>query len=340
MRVAVFKGAQKPITVEEIATPRPRGNDVLLKVHRCGICGSDITMTSGGPFDYPTGRHLGHEYSGEIVELGPDVTRCRVGDRVTCLPNGFCGECAACREGRPLFCGAGRPLMGGMGEYITAPETSLTLLPGDLSFADGALVEPMACGRRALRLAHFAEGGRLLVLGAGSIALSTIFWGRLFGAGEITVVSRSGHRRDVAMAIGADRYHSLEEDDPAFLEQLAELPHDFVAECIGKPDALTDAVGYVRPAGTVLSLGMCMQPEMLVPAACAFKDVTLKFPVGYSTEDFSATVDAFESDRVAPETMVSETIAIEDVPAAFERLRAGYKTLKVMVDPAMRHVQT
>lgn len=335
-RVVLFHGADKPLSVQQVEIAPPTGNEVLLKIGRCGICGSDIAMTSGSAYDYPAGRPLGHEYSGEVIDKGPLVKGLKVGDWVACLPRGFCGQCDACRQGRPLFCTAGKPLWGGMSEYLTAPETSLVLLPQGLSLSDGALVEPMACGRRALRSARFKAGDRMLVLGAGAMAWAVVYWGRLSGAGEITVLSRSAHRRDVVMNMGADRYLCHEEDDAELIDWLALQAYDVVAECVGKPGMIGRAIEYVRPAGNVVSLGMCLCSDSIVPVACAFKEVSISFPVGYSIEDFQETVRAFDAGAVKPECMVSDTIGIDEAPTMFERLRAGSRHLKVLIDPHMR----
>ena len=335
MRVAFFPGAGQPIAIKQVPEPRPGVGDVLIKIARCGICGSDISMTSGGPFDYPLGCTLGHEYAGEVVEIGAGVDRLRVGDRVACLPAVACGECPACHEGRLFFCTRVRPLAAGFADFIAIPERSAIMLPRSLSLADGALVEPMACGRRALHLAGFTEGQRLLVLGAGAIALSMIFWARRMGAIEIRVASRSAHRREVVLAMGADSYHSSDIDGPEEWSRARASQPDVVAECVGKTAMLNEAIDLVRPSGTVISMGMCMLPEPLVAARCSFKEVRLVFPLAYSVNDFEMTARAFDADNVNPAFMVSETIALEALPDAFERLRAGTKSLKIQVDPSL-----
>lgn len=336
MRVAYFPGAGQPIAIKEVPVPKPGIGDVLLKVGRCGICGSDISMTSGSPFDYPVGCLLGHEYSGVVVELGPGIERLRVGDRVTSMPVSGCGHCPPCLEGRPLFCANLRPLAGGFGDFIVVAERTAIVLPKSLSLADGALVEPMACGRHALHMAGFAEGQRLLVLGAGTMALAMVFWARLKGAAEIRVLSRSAHRRDIALAMGADSYHSSEADDPAELSRLRASQPDVVAECVGKPTMLTEAVDIVRRSGTVISMGMCVSPEPLVAARCSFKEARLIFPLGYTVHDFEMTARAFDTGTVDPEWMVSETISLDALPKTIEQMRAGAVSLKILVDPSLR----
>jgi threonine dehydrogenase-like Zn-dependent dehydrogenase len=333
MRVAVFNGPNKPITLERVADPEPGPNELVLKICRCGICGSDISMTSDGIFTYAPGSRLGHEYSGEVVAIGRGGSRTKLGDRITCRPREGCGQCAACRGGHVLLCTAPRDLIAGFADYIAVPETVAVRLPESVSFGDGALVEPMACGLHALRLARMLPGARILVLGAGSMALSVIYWARRLGASAIVALSRSSHRDDVLLSMGADAVHRFGTDDPIALEQaLGGLP-DIVAECVGKAGMLNTAIDHVRPAGTVVSLGMCQQGESIVAARCTSKEVRLLFSFGYSVAEFNETASAFDSGHVRPELMVSDIIALEDLPATIEGLRSGHKSLKIHVDP-------
>lgn len=338
MRVAIFNGPERPITIEQVPVPQPGADDVLLKVGRCGICGSDIAMTGGGPFGFPAGFTLGHEYAGEVVECGRNITDVKVGDRVACIPSIGCGQCGACAAGLYLSCTASRPLFGGFGDYVAAPRKNAVVLPRSLSESDGALVEPMACGLHALTMARIAKGDSLLVLGAGSMANAMVYWARRLGAGRIVVASRSAHRRDIAMAMGADAMHSFDEDAPDALAAIFGGMPDIVAECVGKPDMLNLAIDHVRPGGTVLCMGMCMLPEALVAARCTFKEVSLLFPLGYSVAEFERTARAFDAGDIRPDLMVSDVIALEELPAAMERIRAGAKCHKVHVDPALEHV--
>jgi threonine dehydrogenase-like Zn-dependent dehydrogenase len=333
MRVAVFNGPGKPVSIERVPDPEPDADEVIVRIGRCGICGSDVAMTSGSPFDYPLGCRLGHEFAGEVVALGRDVARARVGDRVACVPSPGCGACASCRDGRPLTCTAQRAALGGFGDYVAVPEHGAMRLPDSLGLDDGALAEPMACGRRALRMADFRPGQTIHVLGAGTMALSVIYWARLQRAGEIVAISRSAHRRDTVLAFGANRFVATDIADPAALDTLAAAPPDIVAECVGKPGMIAEAVRRVRGGGTVISLGMCTDADPLVAALCTWKEARLLFPLGYSLADFEETVRAFDAGAVDPATMVSETITLDALPDTIERLRAGAKSLKILVDP-------
>ena len=335
MRVAVFNGSGQPITIERLPQPQPGGGEVLIEIGRCGISGSDIAMTSGSPFDYAPGCRLGHEYAGEVVELGAGVSTLRIGDLVAVMPKAGCGHCASCQAGRPLFCPTGPMLFGGFGDCIVVPETAVYSLPSSLSLGDGALVEPMACGLRALHLAGMRGGERILVLGAGAMALSVIFWARRLGAATITVASRSGRRREITMAMGADAFHDYSMDDPKELSATIGGPPDIVAECIGQPGMLDRAVDLVRISGTVLSMGMCVNPDPLVPARCAFKEVRMIFPVAYSVSEFEQTLREFDAATVRPEAMVSQIIDMKSLPNMVETLRGGHPHLKVHIDPRL-----
>src|SRR5579871_3595865 len=195
LRVAVFNGPDRSISIEQVPEPQPAADEVLVKIHRCGICGSDLSMTQAGPFCFPAGLHLGHEYAGEVVETGTNVTDVNPGDRVAGIPSRGCGQCENCRAGLFLFCSEFRPLFGGFGDYVALPRRNAVLLPKTLSLADGALIEPIASGLHALRWANMQPGDRILILGAGAMAAAVTYWARRLGAAAIAVTSRSAHRR-------------------------------------------------------------------------------------------------------------------------------------------------
>jgi len=335
MKVAIFNGAGKPVSIEELPEEPLGPGDVRLSIGRCGICGSDISMTSGSAFDYASGRPIGHEFAGEVIEVGREVSDMGVGDRLAVIPSGPCGKCEMCRAGRALFCTQGHTLFGGFGERKVIPATAGFRFPDSVSMAEGALVEPMACGRRALRMAGFEKGQRILVIGAGNMALSVIYWGRLMGAGRIVVLSRSDKRDEIVRAIGADATVRLDGEDPGAIEAALGGAPDIIAECVGKTGMLQLALDKAPIGGAVVSLGMCTVPDPVIPALNSFKEISLYFPIGYSIEDFTETIRAFDSGSFRPEQMVSDTIALDQLPAMMDEMRGPHSHLKVMVDPHM-----
>ncbi|MBV1689581.1 alcohol dehydrogenase catalytic domain-containing protein [Novosphingobium sp. G106] len=332
MRVAVFNGAGKPITIEDIADdPLPAGS-VRIEVKRCGICGSDVSLTSGSPFDYAVGSRMGHESAGTVIELGHGVTSLKVGDNVAVMPRGFCGDCPPCRAGRPLFCEVGPQQSGGFGERMVITERSGFRFPASVSMAEGALVEPIACGRRAMRMARLEQGASVLVIGAGSIGIAAVYWARAMGAGRIVVATRTPARHAIALAMGADEAVSLG-DDPTALDRAMPAPPDIVVEGIGKPGALGEAVSRLRTGGTIVSLGMCTSHDPVIPAFTAFRDATLIFPIGYAPEDFTETVRLFDAGSIRPGVAVTETVPLARLPSLVEEMRGPNDHLKVQITP-------
>jgi len=337
MRAAIFHGAGKPITIETLPDPEAAADELLVEIGRCGICGSDVAMTSGTPFDYAVGQCFGHEFAGTVIDKGRDTSGWKIGDRVACMPKSGCGHCEACREGRLLFCPNGKGLGKGFSEYVSVPTPAAVRLPQALSLSDAALVEPMACGLHALNGAGMRRGERVLVLGAGSMALALVWWARRLGAASIVVASRSKHRRDTCLAFGADALFGFDEDDPAELEHALGGPPHIVAECIGKDGMINLALDHVRLGGTVISMGMCTRPEPIIPFRQTFKEARLCFPLAYSAEEYERTVRTLEVEEFQPEMMVSDVLPLERVGAAIESLRGGAKMLKIHIDPRMPH---
>lgn len=334
MRSAIFVGAGQPLAIEDRPIPQAGPNRALIRVHRCGICGSDLHMTSGSPFDVPCGTALGHEYAGEVVELGPDVTGLSVGDRVTALPMSGCGTCPACIADMPLHCTALESMTGGYGQYTLVDTRRTIRLPDSLTFEDGALVEPLASALRGVRrLPDIGPSTRVAVLGAGAIGASAAFWARRLGAGPIAMIARTTRNRDLAAAMGADAFLTIGDDLGEELNTALGGPPDVVIEGAGSAGAIQQSVNLVRNGGTVLSLGGCIQPDTIMPVLAMFKDITIRFSVAYGFADFLQCVATLDAGAVEPRALVGETIPLSALPGRFEAMRHGSHAAKVMVDP-------
>lgn len=332
MRAAVFESPGQPLVIRDVPDPEPGPGDLVLRVQRCGICGTDLHLTAGPGL--PGGTIPGHEYAGEVVELGSAVDRFRRGDVVTALPSTGCGRCEACRHDNVTLCMNAPGFIGGFGEYLVVPASTALPLRGGLSAADGALVEPLAVGRQAVRMAAIQPGERVLVLGAGSVALCTIFWLRRSGAARIAALSRSGRRASMATTMGADAFVTAGESEAAEVVDALGGPPDVVFECLGVPGSLARSIGHVRPFGRVLSMGFCMEPDPVVPAATGMKAVSLQFPTAYTWADFVHVVGEMDSGHVDPKVMISSVVTLDELPDAFEALRGTNGETKVQVAPA------
>ena len=334
MKAAVYPGSGKPLVIETLPDPEPGRRDLVIRVHRCGVCGTDLHMTEGHAFQYPAGCVPGHEYAGEVVAVGADVNDWKAGDLLTALPSTGCGHCEACAHGNLVLCRNAPGVMGGFAEYLRVPAEVAVKLPAILSLADGALVEPMAVGLYGVRQARLGPGSKVLVLGAGSVALCVVWWARRLGAARIVVASRSARRAEMALAMGADAFvTSGEAEDQAVVAALGGGP-DLVFECVGSPGLLGAAIRHACTLGTVVSMGFCTKPDPIIPAMAGYKGVSLLFPVGYTLADFHQVADLMDKGHVDPKLMITSVIGLGELPAALAALRGPNTETKVHIAPS------
>jgi 2-desacetyl-2-hydroxyethyl bacteriochlorophyllide A dehydrogenase len=335
VRAAVFKAVGRPLVIENRPDPVPGAGELVIKVGRCGVCGTDLAMSDGRGQVFEANTIIGHEFAGEVVAVGEGVDRFRVGDRVTAMPYTGCGKCPTCIAGRPNFCGAFRGIAAGFAEYAPTAALTTVKLPSSLSLADGALVEPLAVGLHGAALARIEPGQRVLVIGAGPIGLAAMYWARKLGAGTIAVTASSRQREPIALALGASAF--IVAEPPEELAQLAAgalggAP-DLVIEAVGKPDLIAQSINCVRPGGTVVVLGFCSRPDTFVPALAVWKEVRLQFSMTYSLGEFEHVARSLDRGEVEPRAMITDTVCLEAFPEAFEAMRHRTHQCKVMVDP-------
>jgi len=331
MKVAVYPGKGAPMRIETRDEPVPEAGDIVIKVHRCGICGTDLHMTSGHGWEYPAGVVPGHEYAGEIVAVGPAVEGYQIGEVVAGRLSLGCGHCEACRQDNVAMCPQMKSSMGGFAEFHRLPAHSAVKLPATFSAADGALVEPFAVGLYGVRTAALRPGDRVLILGAGTVGLTTLFWARRLGAGRIVVASRSRRRAEMALAMGADAFVETGEDETARVAAALGGAPDVVFECAGVTGMLGKAIEHVRVLGQIVSLGFCTSPDPVIPGAAAFKGVRLNFPVGYTGRDFQYAADAMLAGHADPKIIVTRVVGLDALPGTFDLLRRPNSETKVHV---------
>lgn len=340
MRAAVFRTDTRQLGIEQVPDPTPGPGQVVVKVHRCGICGSDLHMAEGHTYSFDDGAIPGHEVSGEIVAKGAGVEGLDVGDPVSVLPFLTCGQCVACKTGDAMGCTAfgmfgAFGVAGGYAEYLVTNAGWCVKLPRTLGFDDGALVEPLAVSLRAARASGIKSGDRVLVMGAGAIGLAAAYWARLSGAERVVMSATSRRREEMARAIGVDAF-LVPEEGRTLAEQSAEAlgtPADIVFECAGMPGSLDQAVSAVRRRGTIAAPGFCWVPDSFSAMPAMVKEATIRYTNMYDTREFEIAVGALDNGHVEPRAMITDTVALDGAPAAFEELRGRNNQCKVMIKP-------
>jgi (R,R)-butanediol dehydrogenase/meso-butanediol dehydrogenase/diacetyl reductase len=329
MKAAVFRAIGEPLSLETVPDPSPRKHEIVFKVERCGICGSDLHIT-----EHPMalGQVLGHEYAGEVVEVGSAVKGVKIGDRVAAMPVTGCGECSYCLAGEPSWCANRQLRGGGYGQFAVASGHECVALPPDLSMDDGALVEPLSVGLHGVELAELKPNAKVLIIGAGPIGLATAFWSERLGAGKIAVTARSDRRAGLAMEMGATAFvPGTDRLDDAVQEALGGRP-DVVFECVGARGMIDQSTRLVRGHGTVVVLGICWTDDTFTPFRALNEEIRIQFSAFYHRRDFQTSIDMLSAGHVAPRAMITDTVGLDDLPPTFEALRNRTHQCKVMVD--------
>jgi (R,R)-butanediol dehydrogenase/meso-butanediol dehydrogenase/diacetyl reductase len=327
------------LTIENVPDPVPGDGEIVVKVDRCGICGTDLHMTEGHGIQLPAGTVLGHEFCGEVVACGRGVEVLKMGQRVSAMPIFGCRECTACKAGEPALCAQMQFRFGGYAEYAVVNAATAVKLTDSVSSSDGALAEPLAVALHGVAAARLVPGSNVVILGAGPIGLATLFWARRFGARRIDVIEKVPERAQIALAMGANSVFEPVTTPPgeSFLRYLHPVPvaelAEVVFECVGRPGLLMQAAAYARHRGKIVSLGYCFTPDPVVPAAIGVKELQLIFPQLYNEHEFELGIDVLSAGAVEPHHMITETVSLNLLPTTFESLRRSPRQCKVLIAP-------
>ncbi|MGO7335646.1 zinc-dependent alcohol dehydrogenase [Rhizobium leguminosarum] len=332
MRAALFDGVGQPLRIDDIKVAEPAHDELLLKIAACGICGSDLHMTEDPvtfglkPYDV-----LGHEFAGEIVRCGSDVTDLKPGDRVAVAPMRGCGHCESCRRGEPAWCAEMRLIGGGYAEFATVAARQCRVLPEDLPTAEGALAEPLSVALHVVMRSSLKPGDRVLILGAGPIGLLVAFWARRQGARAVIVADLGHHQEARAAALGATGFALSGPDLAAEFRDKAGGAPDIVFECVGKRGLIDFACRLVRTHGTVVGVGLCVGGDEWDPFAALSKEINLVFAVFFNMAEFETALEALGPGRFRPQELVTERIGFGAVAETFEALRHRTAQCKVLI---------
>ncbi|HET9199710.1 MAG TPA: alcohol dehydrogenase catalytic domain-containing protein [Dehalococcoidia bacterium] len=333
--------APRTIELATVDVPPPNGGWATIRVRNCGICGSDLHFFRGD-FPPPTQVVMGHEISGEVVELGEGATGLVVGDRVVVEPLVVCRTCRYCTSGEPQLCSErqlmGTAVNGGFSELMSVPAYALHQLPAEVPFHIGALAEPIAVCVHGLRLVDLRKNESVLVLGAGTIGLLSVLVARELGASSVAVTARHEHQASLAQTLGATEVFAP--DDRTGLASYAEARSlDVVVETIGgEAGTLADALALVRPGGRISVLGVFTRPVSLHPVQMVLKEARIVGSLTYGSpggrSDFAIAVDILQRRWRDLEPLITARFPLSQAAAAFEQaLDKAHGGVKVTVEP-------
>ncbi len=322
MKAAVFTGPGDPLSIKEISEPVMQPHEMLVRVARCGICGTDIHASREGPFMAPPNTVFGHEFSGEIIDIGPEAINegFNIGDRITSLP--FIRD-------ETIGLGA---VTGAYAEYVRVGPESVVRLPNELDDTSGALVEPLAVGLHSIKMAGDIAEKNILIIGAGPIGLSCAIWCRFFGARSIVISEMSSARIEMAKNLGFSEFIDPTNDVAAQFLSLTGQEAEIQFECVGAPGMLQQCIERAPKFGTVMAIGVCDHPDTIIPLVALSKEVTLRWAVAYEKADFEFTIDMMTHGRIDAAAMVTHVVTLKELPEIFEALRNPTDQCKVLID--------
>lgn len=338
MKAAVFHDVGKPLAIENVADPRPENGEVIIKIKASGICGTDPHATVDEAMLVADGTVLGHEFAGEVIEVGPGVPQgWAIGDRLCTLPFIGCGKCMPCLTGVPWQCQSkkliGFDVPGGFAEYARVHVNGAVKLPDSVSWREGALVEPLSVGLHAARTAHRVNGKNVLVVGAGPIGLSVALWCKFFGARQVITSELAPGRAQMALKLGATGLIDPKDDVGAQFLRLTGQPPELIFECVGVPGMIAQCIEMASYGAEVIVVGFCAKPDTFVPAQALVKEIAMKFSIVYSKSEFHFVVDMIAAGRINPDDMITQVVSFNDLPSAFEALKKPSDQCKVILDP-------
>jgi threonine dehydrogenase-like Zn-dependent dehydrogenase len=351
---------ERRLVVADVPAPTPGPGEVLVRTLACGICGSDLHALRHADRFVETARRagnvgvmdlardvvMGHEFCAEIVEHGPDTRRTLpVGARV-------CSRPTLLRATGPQSIGYSNDNPGGYGEYMRLTEALLLEVPNGLSTEHAALTEPMAVGVHAVAKARLEPDDAPLVIGCGPVGLAVIAALRLADVRPIVAADFSKRRRELALTVGADvvidpasttpwpswREAAVYRDPsrapalPPWITGPAVRPA-VVFECVGVPGVL-DQVMAAAPRGTrIVVVGVCMEPDTIHPLIGIGKELNLQFVLGYTPDEFAATLRHIAEGAIPVAPLITGSVGIDGVAAAFDELGSPERHAKILVAP-------
>lgn len=327
MRALSLKDVKKFEIIEK-EIPKATGNKVVIKINKVGICGSDIHMIWATGYRAGEDFVIGHEFSGEIYDAGNSTTF-KKGDRVVAMEIDSCLNCEYCNEGRENICdhvldgGPGIGTDGGYGEYVAVREDMVRILPDEVSFVEGAMVEPAAISMHGLMLANVDKNSKVLITGAGAIGLFTAACAHALGIENVVITEANEKRVEIAQNSGLVKkaLNAKDQNIEETLREFAPNGFDAVIECSGNKTASTMGLNHLKKGGHMSLIAYGEQPEINL-FNFVNSESHLSGSLFFTRAEFEHVIALMKEKKLNLEPF-AKVIEMEDVQTILENLEKG-----------------
>ncbi|TKJ46940.1 zinc-binding dehydrogenase [Candidatus Aerophobetes bacterium Ae_b3a] len=337
MKAAVYVNKGK-VVVKEVPIPQIGQAEALIKVECAGICGTDLTIMSGNLPRVRPPLIMGHELSGEIVEMGGGETGLKVGDKVTVRPLLSCGKCYACQMGWDHVCQylrlLGIDVDGAFAEYVKAPLETIHKLPEGVSLDLAALTEPLAVAQHVITVSNLKIGDKVAVIGAGPIGVLVALMAKRGGASKIIVSEVNEYRLELARTLGFTVI-DVNKVDPVsrVLELTNGIGVDVVYEVSGTAEATLQMVDMVRIRGEIILVGVHEKLDPMNFTRATFKELVLRGSRVYTKIDYSRAIELLIPERDNLRSLISHRFGLEKASKGLDLVRQRGKAMKILLKP-------
>lgn len=323
----------------EIEVPKPQADQVLVRIRRIGVCGSDIHVYHGThPFtSYPVTQ--GHEVSGEVVEVGEYVKDFAVGDKVVIEPQVFCGRCYPCLHGKYNLCEnlkvMGFQTTGTASDFFAVDASKVTHIPADMSYDDGAMMEPLAVTVHAAKRFADLKECKAVVLGCGPIGILLVQVLKALGAAQVLATDISDYRLELAKQCGADFVVNTREHDfgTAMLDAFGADKADVIYECAGTDITMDQAIQNARKGSVIVLVAVFGKKACVDLAVLNDHELTLDTSMMYRHEDYMDAIHLVNGGKIQLAPLQTRHFAFKDYLAAYQWIDANREqVMKVIID--------
>jgi L-iditol 2-dehydrogenase len=338
MLQAVLEQPQK-VVLREVEKPKTGKNEVLIKIKKIGVCGSDVHAYYGKHPYITCPIVQGHEFSGQIVEVGENVRGFKQGDSVTAMPQLVCGKCYNCKNGRYNICSElkviGCQADGTAQEYFAVDEKLVLKLPDGMSYDHGAMIEPLAVGVHAVGRLGDVKDKNLVIFGAGPIGNLTAQAAKGLGAKSVMIVDLSDYRLGIAKECGVDYAVNTSEEDlqEAIIKNFGEDLADAMLECVGVQPTMELAIKVARKGTDIIVVGVFGDRPLVDLGLVQDKELRLIGTLMYMEQDYHTAIDLITSGKVNLNPLISKYLPFKEYWAAYKFIEQNKeKTMKVLID--------